>query len=61
MSLEFILYTKGNAIEGWKLYEEKRGYLKELLQYSMGFGKKMISTQQRLINNVNFSYSFTIF
>jgi len=41
MWLEFVLYTKGNSIEGWKLYEEKKGYLKELLQYSMGFGEKI--------------------
>jgi hypothetical protein len=40
MSLEFILYTKGNSIEGWKLCEEKMGYLKKLLQCSMGFGEK---------------------
>jgi hypothetical protein len=40
MWLEFILYTKGNSIEVWKLYEKKEGYLKELLQYSMGFSEK---------------------
>jgi hypothetical protein len=27
----------------------------------MGFGEKMISTQQQLINNVIFSFSVTIF
>jgi hypothetical protein len=34
---------------------------KKGVKYSMGFGEKMLSTQQWLIDNVNFSFSFTIF